>query len=71
MTINNFPPRIREVNKTSYLKEVLKKVNNGEGYLSLGFGYHIIFNPFLTGYWKKERDRVEKNLRNGIVSFTF
>lgn len=68
ITLDDFTSEIKEYNKVEYLKSILEKVNNGEGYLSL-LGKHVIFNKFSIDSVKRDIDRVIKNKKKGIVSF--
>ena len=47
ITLKNFTKEIRKYNKVEYLKNLIEKVNSGEGYLSLK-GKHVILNKYLN-----------------------
>jgi len=57
ITLDIFTENIRKYNRTKYLKTVIEKVNNGEGYMSI-YGYHVIFNKYLIGYSKNNMDGI-------------
>jgi hypothetical protein len=65
---DNFTTEVKKHNKVKYLKSIIEKVNNGEGYVSL-LGNHIVFNKYLTGTVKRDRDKLIENNMKGIVSF--
>ena len=68
VTLDNFTTEVKKHNKVKYLKSIIYRVNNGEGYVSL-LGNHVIFNKYLTGVTKKHRDKFIENNMKGIVSF--
>jgi len=68
ITLDHFTEGVKKRNGVKRLKRVIKRVNNGEGYLSL-LGNHVVFNNNLTGDSKKDRDRFIQNNMKGIVSF--
>jgi len=68
ITLNDFTTEVKKYNKVKYLKYVIEKVNNGEGYVSL-LGNHVVFNKYLTDAAKIDRDKFIENNIKGIVSF--
>lgn len=67
ITLDNFSAEIRKYNQTNYLESIIEKVNNREGYISL-IGNHVVFNKYLTGSARKNRDLYIKNFSNGKAS---
>jgi hypothetical protein len=65
--LKHFTSEIRRYNTTKYLKSIIKRVNNGEGYCTLA-GHHVIFNKYSTN--RKEIERYFENQRNNIISFS-
>lgn len=68
ITLKNFTKEIRKYNKVEYLKNLIEKVNSGEGYLSLK-GKHVILNKYLTGHAKNSKNKFIENNTKNIVSF--
>jgi hypothetical protein len=68
ITLDNFTTEIKKYNSVKYLNNIIKKVNNGEGYISL-LGSHVLFNKYLNGAAKRDRDEFIENSMKGIVSF--
>lgn len=68
ITLDDFTIEVKKYNKVKYLKCIIEKVNNGEGYVSL-LGKHVVFNKYLTGAAKRDRDKFIENNMKGIVSF--
>ncbi len=63
-----FTEHILKHNEKEYLENVIERANNGEGYIRI-LGNHVILEKYLTGVWKKDRDRELANRKKGIVSF--
>lgn len=68
ITLDNFTTEIKKYNTIKYLNNIIEKVNNGEGYVSL-LGKHVVFNKYLTGVEKRDIDKFIENNMKGIVSF--
>lgn len=68
--LEHFNEKIREINTDSYLKKLLTKVNNGEGYLSIDSDNIVKFNNFSKRITKNEIDEFLKIKSEEKTSFS-
>ncbi len=67
ITLDDFNTEVKKHNRVKYLKGIIEKVNKREGYVSL-LGNQVVFNKYLTGAAKRDRDKFIENNIKGIVT---